>query len=148
MENSCDYSADIDGYVHGEIYGQKLADFEMHLNSCSRCKEEVRALGNLRDTLTQSFSVSLDERFNHSVVRNLRERRKADSVKEIRIALEDIVISFATLLVLVLLGIQLFSKPKVTSVEMAGKLDQIEQSSLQQTNISNDQVLELVVRNR
>ncbi len=148
MENSCDHSDDIDAYVHGEMQGHKLTEFETHLGSCSRCKQEVRALGNLRDSLTSSFTVSLDERFDYSVVRDLRDWRKRDSVREIRTALEDIVISFATLLVLVLLGIQLFGRPKVTPIEMAGRLDRIERSSLEQTNISNDQVLELVVRNR
>lgn len=148
MENSCDYSADIDGYVHGELNGRKLSDFEIHLQSCLKCKQEVEALGGLRNALDKSFAVSLDERFDYSVIRDLRVRRKVPSGKEIRIALEDIIISLATLLVIFLIGVQFLSKPKVSSVEMAGKLDRIERSSLEQTSLSNDQVLELVVRNK
>lgn len=148
MENSCDHSAEIDAYVHGEIQGHRLLDFETHLQSCEYCRAEVRTLAGLKDMLTGSFSVSLDERFDYSVIRDMRLKPKSDSIREIRIALEDIIISLATLVVLALLGIQLFSKPQVSSVEMAGRLDQIERSSLEQTSMSNDQVLELVVRNK
>lgn len=148
MENSCEYSADIDGYVHGELSGRKLSDFEIHLQACSRCREGVEALGGLRDTLDRSFTLSLDERFDYSVVRDLRAGHKVPSGKELRIALEDIIISLATLLVIILIGVQFLSRPKVSSVEMAGRLDRIERSSLEQTSLSNDQVLELVVRNK
>lgn len=148
MENSCRYLADVESYMHSEMNDSERLEFERHLHSCSQCLGEIEALGRLQKAMTDSFTVSLDERFNYSVISELRKARPAEPVKEIRIALEDIIISLATLLVIVLIGIQLFDKPKVSSVEMVGRLDNIERSSLQQAKLSNDQVLELVLRNK
>lgn len=148
MENSCHYSAFVDDYVHDEISDRDRSEFERHLRSCRLCAEEVRTLGSMRQSLTDSFSVTLDARFDYAVVSSLRKEHQAGQTKELRLALEDIIISLATLLVIVLIGIQLFNKPKVSSVEMVGKLDNIERSSLEQTKLSNDQVLELVLRNK
>lgn len=148
MENSCRYFAYVDSYVHDELSGEDRSEFENHLGSCPACSGEIRILGGMKQALTDSFSSSLDARFNYSVVSDLRKTRRPEPTRELRIALEDIFISLATLLVIVLIGIQLFNKPKVSSVEMVGKLDNIERSSLQQSKLSNDQVLELVLRNR
>lgn len=148
MENSCHYFAYVDSYVHDELHGKELIDFESHLGSCGQCIEEVANIRRVKDGMTESFSFPLDERFNYSVLSDLRKVRAPQPAREIRIALEDIVISLATLLVIVLIGIQLFHKPEVSSVEMVGRLTNIEKSSLDQTTLSDDQVLELVLRNK
>lgn len=148
MENSCHYFAYVDSYVHDEMNGEERSDFEAHLGSCPQCTDELTNIRRVNEALTQSFALSLDERFDYSVVSDLRKARAPQPAKEIRIALEDIIISLATLLVIVLIGIQLFHGPKVSSVEMVGRLTSIERSSLDQTNLSNDQVLELVLRNK
>ena len=148
MENSCHYFAYVDGYVHDELHGKELIDFELHLGSCAQCTEEVANIGRVKDAVTGSFLFPLDERFNYSVISDLRKVRAPQPAREIRIALEDIVISLATLLVIVLIGIQLFHRPKVSSVEMVGRLTNIEKISLEQTSLSNDQVLELVLRDK
>lgn len=148
MENSCGYISYADSYVHGEMDGRELSEFESHLSSCPFCTAEVENLVGIQRSIEESFSVSLDARFDYSVVTELRKEREKRPVREFRLALEDIIISLATLLVIVLIAIQLFDKPKVSSVDMVGRLDNIERSSLQQANLSNDQVLELVLRNK
>lgn len=148
MKNSCRYIADVDNYVHGEMSPEELQEFESHLGSCRFCTEEIERLTNIHNLLEESFSVKLDERFDYSLVAELRKGRKPEPAREIRIALEDIIISLATMVAIVLVVIQLFSRPKISSVDMVGKLDGIERSSLEQTSLSNDQVLELVLRNK
>jgi Putative zinc-finger len=145
MENSCGYLKYVDGYAHGELGGNILSEFQNHLEACADCRKELESVESLRSAMVHSFEVSLDETFNYSVVNELRNKKAAEPVREIRIALEDIIVSLATLLVIVLIGIQIFNKPKVSSVEMAGSLTKIEKSSLEQTRLSNDQVLELVL---
>ncbi len=148
MENSCRYIAYVDDYVHDEMNPDERRDFESHLGSCRKCTEEIEKLTGIQSLLDRSFSVQPDERFNYSVVAELRKRQKPEPAGEIRIALEDIIISLATLMAIVLIAIQLFSRPKISSVDMVGKLDRIERSSMEQTSLSNDQVLELVLRNK
>ncbi len=148
MENSCRYFAYVDDYVHGEMNPDELQGFESHLGSCGLCTDEIGRIKSVRAALEESFAVSLDERFNYSVVTELRKTRKPEAAREIRIALEDIIISLATLVAIVLIAIQLLNRPKVSSVDMVGKLDTIERSSMEQTSLSNDQVLELVLRNK
>ncbi|MGO9481238.1 MAG: anti-sigma factor family protein [Candidatus Kryptoniota bacterium] len=157
MGNSCDNfeskahrpSADIiDGFVHGELGKDELREFEAHLTVCDECKKETESLRKLKGLLDTSNSYYLDETFNYKVVRNLKKEKRLESRREIRIALEDIVISLATLLAIVILGIQLFSRPVIYRSEMSGTLTNIEKSSVEQTNLSNDQVLELVLRGK
>lgn len=148
MENSCSYLKYVDGYSHGELDGNIRSEFEEHFSSCADCRKELGSVQGLRSALNDSCQLSLDETFNYSVVNELRNEKVGRPAKEIRIALEDIIISLATLLVIVLIGLQIFNKPKVSSVEMAGSLTKIEKSSLEQTRLSNDQVLELVLRSK
>ncbi len=148
MGNSCRYIADVDDYVHDEMNPDELQDFESHLGSCRICTGEIERLMRIQDLLERSFSIQPDQRFNYSVVAELRKERKPEPAMGIRIALEDIIISLATLMAIVLIAIQLFSRPKISSVDMVGKLDRIERSSMEQTSLSNDQVLELVLRNK
>ena len=148
MKNRCRYIADVDDYVHDEMNPDELQDFESHLGSCCICTGEIERLMRIQDLLERSFSIQPDQRFNYSVVAELRKERKPEPAMGIRIALEDIIISLATLMAIVLIAIQLFSRPKISSVDMVGKLDRIERSSMEQTSLSNDQVLELVLRNK
>jgi hypothetical protein len=148
MENSCSYIKYVDGYSHGELDGNIRSEFERHLSSCTDCRKELESVEGLRSALSDSFEVSLDETFNYSVVNELRDEKAIHPAKGIRVALEDIIISLATLLVIVLIGIQIFNKPKVSPVEMAGNLTKIEKSSLEETHLSNDQVLEIVLRSK
>jgi anti-sigma factor RsiW len=148
MESSCRYSAYIDSYAHGELPTDARSEFEQHISTCAACRNELKEMTSLSNTLNDSFAVSLDERFNYRVVSALRDEKSETPVREFRVALEDIVISLATLLVIILIGLQLFNKPRVNPVEMAGRLTKIEKSSLEQSNLSNDQVLELVVRSK
>ncbi len=148
MGNSCGYLKYVDGYSHGELVGNIRLEFENHLLSCADCRKESEFMRGLRSVLSDSFELSLDETFNYSVVNELRNEKVGQPAKEIRIALEDIIISLATLLVIVLIGLQIFDKPKVSSVEMAGNLTKIEKSSLEETHLSNDQVLEIVLRSK
>jgi Putative zinc-finger len=148
MGSDCRYLDSTDGYSHGELAGDELAEFERHLNTCDICRTEVESIRRLKEGLNRSFESRLDQRFNYSIINELREKKKAGTGGEIRIALEDIVVSLATLLVIVLIAIQLLHKPRISSVEMAGTLTKIEKSSMEQTKLSNDQVLELVVRSK
>ncbi|MCL4511673.1 MAG: hypothetical protein M1470_11450 [Bacteroidetes bacterium] len=149
MENSCHYSVYVDSFVHGELEESRpCRDFENHLATCNECKEEIKAVSQVKEALINSYSMQLDETFNYHVLNTLRKGKHFEERKEIRIAVEDIIISFATLLAVVLLGIQLFHNPKVSSVEMAGRLTNIEKSSLEQSSLSKDQVLELVLRSK
>ncbi len=148
MKNSCHYSAYVDSYAHGELDENGRLELENHLVSCADCRKELKYLRDLEVALNKSFDVQLDERFNYSVISDLRKVRAPQPAREIRIALEDIIVSLATLLVIVLIGIQLFHRPKISSEDMVGRLTNIERSSLEQTSLSNDQVLELVLRNK
>ena len=148
MKNSCGYLRYVDDYSHGELDGNIRTEFESHLPSCPDCRKELESVEGLRSALSDSFEVSLDETFNYSVVNELRNEKTIPPATEFRLALEDIIISLATILVIVLIGIQLFNKPRVSSIEMAGSLTKIEKSSLDQSQLSNDQVLELVLRSK
>lgn len=148
MGNSCGYLKYVDGYSHGELDGDIRSEFEKHLSSCADCRKELETTLDMRSILTGAFQLTLDERFNYAVVNELRNAKAFPPAKEIRVALEDIIISLATLLVIVLIGVQIFNKPRVRSVEMAGSLTRIEKSSLEQSRLSNDQVLELVLRSK
>ncbi len=148
MGNSCRYFAYVDSYAHAELSGEILSEFERHLTTCPECMRELGALKKLKSVLSEAFEAPLDQRFNYAVITELRTSNAPAPVKEIRIAIEDIAISLATLVVIVLLAIQLFNRPAVSSVEMAGRLNRIEKSSIEQSSLSNDQVLELVLRSK
>jgi hypothetical protein len=147
MKSKCYNFDSADGFVHGELNKDERASFESHIETCGACRDEVQRLRGLGGALNRAYSFHLDETFNYRIVNNLRREERAEERKEIRIAFEDIVISLATLLVLVILSIQIFDRPTVSPVEMAGSLTTVEKSSLEQANLSNDQVLELVLRN-
>lgn len=148
MGNSCRYFAYVDSYAHEELSGEILSEFERHLTACPECMSELGMLKKLKSVMNEAFEAPLDQRFNYGVITELMTSNAPPRAKEIRIAIEDIVISLATLLVIVLLAIRLFDKPSVSSVEMAGRLNSIEKSSLEQSSLSNDQVLELVLRSK
>jgi anti-sigma factor RsiW len=148
MENNCHYLMYAESFVQGELEEDKLYEFESHIANCAVCQNEIESLRRLKGLLNSVFSCELDETFNHGVVRNLRAEGKIENRKEVRIALEDIVISVATFLAIIILGFQLFGGPAVSPLEMSGTLTNIEKSSMEQSNISNDQVLELVLRSR
>ncbi len=146
MKNSCRFSVCVDDFVHGTMKQSELRVFEDHLASCDVCKMELQSALRFKESIAASYSANLDETFNYRVVNTLRTDKHFERGKEIRVALEDIVISLATLVAIVLLAIQVFRTPNITSVDMVGRLTNIEKSSLEQPTLSNDQVLELVVR--
>ncbi len=148
MGNSCHDSIYVDGFVHGELEKNRLKEFEQHLAACDECRDEIESLRKLGRLLDTSYSYHLDETFNYKIIRNLNKEKKIEERKEIRIALEDIIISLATLLAIVILGIQLFNRPVVYPFEMSGTLTNIEKSSMEQSTLSHDQVLELVLRSK
>jgi len=146
MKSNCHNIIFADGFVHDELDRSEQDKFMLHLETCSECRNEVQYIRRLAETLNTAYSPLLDETFNYNIVKNLRKEELAEERKEIRVAFEDIVISLATLLVIVILGLQVFDRPSVSPVEMAGSLTSIERISLEQENLSNDQVLELVFR--
>ncbi len=148
MGNSCHQLAKVDGFVHDELGAEEKREFEMHAASCDECRSEIEFVGRMRGLLDNAFEFKLDETFTYGVVNLLRAEKKVEERKGIRLAVEDIAISLATLLIVVLMGIQLFNRPSLSSAEMAGTLTSIEKSSLEQTTLSNDQLLELVVRSK
>ncbi|MCL5268598.1 MAG: zf-HC2 domain-containing protein [Bacteroidetes bacterium] len=148
MDNSCRFSVYVDDFVHGELEQSQRKSFEDHLASCGECRKELEAALRLKESLTASYLADLDETFNYKVINTLRTDGHFERGKEIRVALEDIVISLATLVAVVLLAIQMFRTPSVTTVDMLGRLTNIEKSSLEQPALSNDQVLELVLRRK
>lgn len=148
MGNSCRYLVQVDSFVHDELGKNEKKEFEEHAASCSKCRSEMESVRRMKGLLDAAYEVKLDETFAYGVINALRKGKYVEERKGIRLAIEDIAISFATLLVIVLLGIQMFSKPALSSVEMAGTLTTIERSSLEQTTLSNDQVLELVLRSK
>ncbi len=148
MGNSCPFFMYADGFVHNELSGDERERFGEHLLSCPVCNTEVQKLESVRESLEAAYTVRLDAQFNYSVLRSLREKKSNSPIGEIKIAVEDILISLATLVAIALLSIQFFGTPRVSSVEMVGRLTNIERSSIEQTSLSNDQVLELVLRSR
>ena len=148
MKNDCYNITHADPFVHGEMPPREREEFERHLDDCDQCRREVKDLRSLSENIDAAYSVDLDETFNYSVLNEMRNPGRLGGVKEIRLALEDIVISLATLIVVALLGIQLFNRPAVSPLEMAGSLTNIEKSSAEQQTLSNDQVLELVMRSK
>ncbi|HUI30882.1 MAG TPA: zf-HC2 domain-containing protein [Candidatus Acidoferrales bacterium] len=148
MKSKCYNVFRADDFVHGELDQSEQDEFKLHLETCDECRSEVEHLHRLAGTLNAAHSFHLDERFNYSVVSSIRQQRSVSEGKELRIALEDIVISLATLLVIVILGLQMFERPTISPVEMVGSLTNIERSSVDQETLSNDQVLELVVRSK
>ncbi len=148
MKNNCYYIPYVDSYLHGELDEEARLDFERHLPTCPECGSEIESLTQLKRLVTESYDIRLDERFNYNVISDLRKAKGAGAVREMGIALEDILISLATLLVIAVIIIQVFKRPSVSSAEMVGSLTKIERSSLEQSKLSNDQVLELVVRRK
>ncbi len=148
MGNSCRYTVYVDSYAHDELSTDARAEFEHHIATCVACRSELESMLSLRGVINDSFMVPLDERFNYGIITRFRNQKSESPAGEFRLALEDIIISLATLIVILLISLQLFHKPKVNPVEMAGRLTNIEKSSLEQSNLSNDQVLELVVRSK
>jgi len=148
MGNSCHYLSYVDNFVHGELEETERKEFEKHPPGCVECRNEIESLRELRHLLESAYAPSLDETFNYGVINALRSQKAIEGKKEIKIAVEDIVISLATLVVIMILGIQLFRSTTVSSVEMVGTLTNIEKSSLEQRSLSNDQVLELVMRSK
>jgi thiol-disulfide isomerase/thioredoxin len=148
MKRDCHNTAFADDFVHDELSQDERERFMLHLETCSECRIEVEHLRQLAEELNAAYSPHLDETFNYRILNNLRKEELAEERKEMRVAFEDIVISLATLLVIVILGFQVFDRPTVSPVEMVGSLTNIEKSSLEQGNFSNDQVLELVLRSK
>ena len=148
MKDKCYNITYADSFVHGELDKSEQDKFETHLETCGECRGEVEDLRRLARALNSACSPRLDETFNYKILNNLRKQERAEERKEIRIALEDIVISLATLLAIVILGIQVFNRPVVSPVEMAGSLTNIEKVSVGPKSLSNDQVLELVMRSK
>ena len=148
MGNNCHNLIFADSFVHGELEKDELRKFEQHIVVCDECRNEVESLKKLTGLIDTSHLYHLDETFNYKVVNNLRKDRHAEERKEIRIAFEDIIISLATLLAIVMLSIQLFNRPAVSPFEMSGTLTNIEKSSMEQASLSNDQVLELVLQQK
>ena len=148
MKNDCYYITQADGFVHGELTENEQIEFEHHLESCDQCRSEVEYLKKLSGGLNAAYSSRLDETFNYRIIKNLRSEGLAENRKEMRGALEDIVISLATLLIIVILGIQMFDRSPVSPVEMVGSLTNAEKISVEQQSLSNDQVLELVMRSK
>lgn len=146
MKSNCYNITLADEFVHGELSPIERDKFVPHLETCTECQKEVRLLRQLGETMNAAYAINLDERFNYRIVNNLRKEENAEDRKEIRIALEDIVISLATLLVIALFSLQMFNRPTVSQVEMVGSLTNIEMSSVEQQDLSNDQVLELVIQ--
>jgi hypothetical protein len=148
MKSNCHNITNVDGFVHDELSKNERDNFVHHLETCGECRNEVERLRQIAAALNSAYSLHLDETFNYRIVNSLRKEERKEGRKEIRVAFEDIVISLATLLAIVILGIQIFDRPPVSQDEMMGSLTNIEKSSLQQKNLSNDQVLELVLRSK
>ncbi len=148
MENSCRFSVYVDDFVHDGLDQSQRETFRDHLLACSECRQMVGAALKLKESMAVSYQLNLDETFNYRVINTLRNDKHFERGKELRVALEDIVISLATLLAIVLLAIQMFRTPNITTADMVGRLTNIERSSLNQQTLSNDQVLELVMRRK
>lgn len=148
MRSNCYNITYADDFVHDELNKDEQDKFKKHIETCDECRNEVGRLRQISESLNAAYSLHLDETFNYRIVNNLRQEEREEGRMEIRIAFEDIVISLATLFALVVLGIQVFDRPTVSQTEMVGSLTNIEKSSLDQENLSNDQVLELVLRSK
>ncbi len=148
MKSNCHNISSADGFVHDELTKDEQDKFKLHLETCSECRSEVERLNRISETVNAAYFVSLDETFNYGIVNNLRQEKRDEERKEIRIAFEDIVISLVTLVAIVILGLQMFDRPSISPVEMAGSLTNVERVSVEQQTISNDQVLELVMRSK
>lgn len=146
MKTDCCDSTYVDGFVHGELDKAEQGKFKIHLETCSECRGEVDRLGQFAETLNAAYSTHLDETFNYSVINSLRASQRPSGVREIRIAVEDIIISLATLLTIAIIGMQLFDRPTVSPAEMAGSLTNIEKISVDQQTLSDDQVMDLVIQ--
>jgi hypothetical protein len=148
MKSSCYNITLADDFVHDELNQSDREKFVLHLDKCKECQNEVAHLRQLGLTLNAVYSLHLDGRFNYKILANLRKEERAEERKEIRIAAEDIVISLATLLAIVIFSLQMFDRPDVSPVEMVGSMTNIERSSVGQQPFSKDQVLELVMRSK
>jgi len=148
MNSSCYKVARADSFVHGELSQSEHNEYMLHLEKCNDCREEVKRLGQLGEALNNAYLYPLDETFNYRVVNTIRVQERTKERKEIRIAFEDIVISLATLLIIAVFTLRMFDRPTVSPVEMVGSLTNVEMSSVEQQALSNDQVLELVLRSK
>ncbi|HEY9165052.1 MAG TPA: zf-HC2 domain-containing protein [Candidatus Kryptonia bacterium] len=149
MKNSCRYHDLADRFVHDELSTDERKDFENHIVTCSECSNETNGLLRLKAFVGSAYPVQLDETFNYRVLTSLRAERETSVAKEMPEALGDIAISLVTLLAIALLGLQLFSPtPRIAPVEMVGGLTTTEQLSLEPSNLSNDQVVEIALRSK
>jgi anti-sigma factor RsiW len=148
MKNDCRNITLADGFVHGELDSDERDRFMLHLEKCSECRSEVNHLRQLGKVLNAAYFSQLDETFNYRILKNLRKEELDEERKGIRIAFEDMAISFATLLMILILGLQLFDRPTVSPVEMVGALTNVERTSVEEQALSNDQVLEMVMRSK
>jgi hypothetical protein len=148
MKTDCCDITYVDGFVHAELDKTEQDRFKSHLETCGKCRREVERLSHLAKALNAAYSTHLDETFNYSVINSLRANLRPSGVKEVRIAAEDMVITLATLLIIAIISIQVFDRPTVSPAEMAGSLTNIEKISVDQQTLSDDQVMELVMRNQ
>lgn len=149
MKSRCPFIESADSYIHDEMTASEIRSFELHVQSCAECSNEVNKLRLIRTSLSSAFSVPLDERFNYSVLNILRDQKGLANGHEVREAFGDILISLVSLLVIMFLGVQLFQTPhRASPVEMVGGLTKVEQSSLQRSALTDDQVVEIALRGR
>ncbi len=136
----------IDGFAHGELETDEQKRFEQHLTECKECREAAESLRRLKGLMETTYAYHLDETFNYNVIRNLKKESRVEEIREIRTALEDIIVTVAALIVIAIFGLQLFNQPTVSPFEMSGTLTTVERSSMEQANFSDDQIMQFVLQ--
>jgi|GEM_PF-5408418 hypothetical protein len=141
----CPFEKLVDDYVHGELADDQIHRFENHLLECKVCSEELSTIRFLSENLKSAYHVSLPYSFGANIIRNFKALKRGEAVFEIRLAAEDIMIALATLALVLIIALQIFKQPRISSEEIAGRLTPVEQASLQPRQMSKEDVLELVL---
>lgn len=145
MNGKCSYLKLIDDYVHGELKKEDCENFERHLLECEVCRDELSSVEFLLRKLNFAFEIPLPYSFGTNVIKNMESSRQKEAIFEIKLAAEDVAIALVTLIVVLFIAMQLFRQPRISSSEIAGRLTAVEQSSLEPSQMSKDDVLELVL---
>lgn len=51
-ETTCERASDLIAFLYGEADEREARDFQLHLQQCSHCREEVASLGIVRESIT------------------------------------------------------------------------------------------------
>ncbi|MGC8594801.1 MAG: anti-sigma factor family protein [Candidatus Kryptoniota bacterium] len=145
MNGKCSYMKMVDDYMHGELAGEQLVEFENHLMKCGVCSDELMSAQRLSKRLMAAYEVPLPYSFEANIIRNLSSSKRKEVVFELKLAAEDVAIALAALVISLFIVLQIFKQPRISSEEIAGRLTPVEQASLQSRQMSKDDVLELVL---